>query len=386
MERTAFIVFHGEMAGGPLCGLVNAARRANALDLMERAGAAGVFSEVVLYTDSPDLASSAAGLASGIVRTRPGPLHFGKAIAAAVSGLACARVCYFGSGAGPLLGPEEIAALSRPQTAREVLANNLYSMDFCAFTNDGSLQEMRLPSRDNAFARALVEKWGFKGREMDRGVGALFDIDAPLDLAALRLSGMARGRLASFVDGFAPRAPHLEKAVKKFTSRTAEVTIAGRISSDTHMLLDRKTACRVRLLTEERGMAAAGVEGSSLSIFGQWLDAPGPGRAFKRLSARSHAAFIDTRLLLACRKVETEAEERFASDVLDSGAVRNGYLRRLTEAAAKAPFPVVLANHSILNGGLRLLIEAAWRKYGRRPAPACGLRGDPVAFVSAARQ
>jgi hypothetical protein len=143
------------------------------------------------------------------------------------------------------------------------------------------------------------------------------------------------------------------------------------------MFLDRRSACRVRLVTEERGLVASGSRKKARSIAGMWLGTKNPGGALKSLAGRTHAAFLDSRLLLACAAEETDAEDRFASDLLHTGAIRNGYLRKLSEAALDSYYPVVLANHSLLNGGMMLLVEAAWRSFGRRPVPEHGLRSDP---------
>ncbi|MBI5525860.1 MAG: hypothetical protein HY897_05955 [Deltaproteobacteria bacterium] len=371
--QTDFVVFHGELTGGPLCGLVDGARRANALDLVERAAGSGAFSSTTVYTDSDALAKQAAGVAGKVVRTYSHDFHFGKAISDVVSASSAQRICYFGSGAGALLSADEIARLASAESDREVVANNLYSTDFCAFTRVEIICDLALPATDNGLSRVLVEQGRFSGRETDRRPAAVFDIDAPLDLSALQLSAAAKGRLPEYVERHAPTVPHIEAAMHHFTNRDSEVMVAGRVSADTHLYLDRETACRVRFLAEERGIAAAGAQGAR-SIVGMWIAHQGPAQAFGTLKGRTHAAFIDSRLLFAHEKIEVPMEERFAADLYLAKRLETPYVRALVQAAGAAPFPVVLGSHSLLNGGIMLLCEAAWREAGQGAADVRGLR------------
>jgi hypothetical protein len=353
---------------------VNGAKRENALDLVEKARISGAFDTVAICTNSPEMQLKGQGISDIVVTTPTEGFHFGHELALLSSAMEHDRICYFGSGAGALMGPDEIAALAEGGEGCDVVANNLFSTDFCAFTNDISDAGDALPATDNSLAKVLVERCGFRGRELPRTFRTLFDMDAPLDLCALKYSGTAGGRLGRYVDAHAPDAPHLLKAMSAFTDRNAEVLIAGRVSADTHMFLDRRTACRVRLMVEERGLAASGEGVRARSIVGMWLDAAGPRKAFESMAGRTHAAIIDSRLLMACKGMDAGPEERFALDLLMKDRVRAGYMKGLCAAAAAAPFPVVLANHSLLNGGLMLLVEAAWIRLGMETGGVKGLR------------
>jgi hypothetical protein len=58
------------------------------------------------------------------------------------------------------------------------------------------------------------------------------------------------------------------------------------------------------------------------------------------------------------------AEDRFASDLLLPGEVRDPWLRDLTASAADASIPILLGGHSLVGPGVRLVL-------GDRP-PASG--------------
>jgi hypothetical protein len=51
-------------------------------------------------------------------------------------------------------------------------------------------------------------------------------------------------------------------------------------------------------------------------------------------------------------------EDRYASDLLLAGLVRDPWLADLTAAAADAPVPVLLGGHSLVGPGLRLALRA----------------------------
>lgn len=372
---TGFVVFHGELIGGDLCELVNGARRANALDLLKRASESGYFSRVMLFTDSVELINRAAGAADAIVLTNASGFHFGEMLFKAVRESGSDRMCYFGSGAGSLLTDTEFREIASQVSNDEVVANNLYSTDFCSFPCVRADKKLKLPVSDNSMARFFIEKHGFKGRELPRNASTIFDIDAPLDLTALKLSGKCTGLLKKFIGNNAPEAPHLVRAIRQFTRNKSEVLVSGRISADTHMFLDRNTACRIRLLSEERGLLSSGDVSSARSIIGLWMKAEGPEKVLEILGGRIHAAFLDSRTLLAGEGIKTSAEERFAADLLRTDQVESEYLKSLIDAVEGSKYPVVLANHSLMNGGMMLLVEAAWKINNTELFRDGGLRG-----------
>jgi hypothetical protein len=103
-----------------------------------------------------------------------------------------------------------------------------------------------------------------------------------------------------------------------------------------------------------------GENGAARSLLGFYFDAVGPQRFFETLAELGDAAFSDTRVLLAHRRVSASRADRFASDLGDAEAISEPFLREFTRAAADAAIPVLLGGHSLMSGGLMALNEHAW--------------------------
>ena len=150
----------------------------------------------------------------------------------------------------------------------------------------------------------------------------------------------------------------------------AELVVSGRTSARELGWLERRTACRVRALVEERGLRAAGARPSTPrppgSTLGMLLDRDGPDALGTILARLGDAAVVDSRVLIAHRLGPDErrwptAEDRFASDLLLTDRVADPWLRALTVSAATAPIPVALGGHTLVGPGLRLVARAGGR-------------------------
>ena len=76
------------------------------------------------------------------------------------------------------------------------------------------------------------------------------------------------------------------------------------------------------------------------------------------------AAFLDDRVLWAHLKSWPDASDRFNSDLLLADLIVDPFIRQFTEAAISCPIPVILGGHSLVSGGLYVLVEAAWERSG----------------------
>jgi hypothetical protein len=92
------------------------------------------------------------------------------------------------------------------------------------------------------------------------------------------------------------------------------------------------------------------------------LDAVGPERFFANLANLAQAVFIDSRVLFAHRGLWPSAADRFYSDLRQPEKVGDPFVGTLTEAAMAAPVPVIMGGHSLVSGGLYVLVEAAWAR------------------------
>lgn len=359
----------GGFSGGPLESLMRRSLEASALDSLETALESDRFGRALLLTDGDPEQAVPAGVE--VELDRGGDFHFGRRLADAVSEHDLKRVLYIGGGAGPLLGVDDFVTLAASMEGETpgCLTNNFYSADFFAVTPASLLAGLDpLPAADNAVPRRLREDHGVEVAEMPRTTATQLNIDSPGDLAALSLTSGTGPRLASTLAAWGPKTDHVQRAAMAFTDRNLEVLVAGRVSSGTWQYLERETACRVRLLAEERGMGAAGrdSDGTASSLLGQMIASVGPRVFFGELLPElCDAAFIDLRPALIQLGVRPPRHDRFAADVAEPEAIEDERLREIVEAAEASPVPVVLGGHSLVSGVLMLLNDWAWEQHDR---------------------
>jgi hypothetical protein len=283
-----------------------------------------------------------------------------------------------GAGAVPLLGPTDARRLVALAGSgeRRGLSNNRYSSDVCAIGDAGVLRDLPALPGDNALPRWLAERAATPVAELPGRDRLALDLDTPLDLAIL---AMARGcpapmrRLARQAGLAVPRLTALRALLG---DPAGELLVFGRASSRGMALLERRAACRVRFLAEERGLRAStrlapgvphAVPRPPRATVGRLLEARGGPSALARTVAElGDGAVLDTRVLLADRLGPDEArwpspEDRYASDLLRPEAIVDPWLRDLTASAADAPIPILLGGHTLVGPGLRVLVGARVR-------------------------
>jgi hypothetical protein len=286
-------------------------------------------------------------------------------------------VGYAGAGALALLADDDLDALLSPIPG-EVAANNRFSADAFVVAGDidAALTALEPAGTDNGAVR-LLEEAGFRSRDVSSAPFSRFDVDTPLDLALLRLASRlpATRRLDARLSGFLEmvrlpggrglEVPQLGPLAEVIRDREGELVVAGRVPSAVWQLVERDTACRVRLFVEERGMRSAR-DGTPRSLLAHWLTEHGPAALIGELSRLGEAIILDTRVLMAALAGSSQAsawppdEERFAADFGDASRVTTPWLRELVAAAAAAPVPVLMGGHALVSDGLRLIVEAAW--------------------------
>lgn len=367
----------GGVDGGGYEALMRNALEASALDLLEVAPATGRFGACLLVADR----APASPLPSGVelVLDEVGePFHFGRQLAAVLSESEADCFVYAGAGSGPLLGRAELEALADAIDGPDSICvtNNFYSADLFALSPARLLGEVDpWPPADNGVPRALKEQFAIETRELPRTTATQLNLDSPIDLVAIALAGAGGPRLRALLEEWSPATERVAAAARMFTDPRAEVLIAGRASARSWQYLERETACRVRMLAEERGMTAAGrdADGSARSLLGQLVESAGPDRTFGELIPDlCDAAFIDLRPLLAHLGIHASRADRFAADLGESESIEDERLRAIVVAATASPVPVVLGGHSLVAGALMLLNDWVWDEHDRLVADANG--------------
>lgn len=375
-SQPSLVIFLGGMGGSPVEEWMREVLEAAALDTASVAAGSGVFARVTLAADRSPSGEVPAGIEVRVdaARATGTPFRFGPAFVEVAEEVGAGPLAYVGAGSGPLLRAGDFEALVAP--LREVKAsvcvtNNRFSSDLFALAAPRRVADLDpVADKDNAIPRRLRDEHGFEVVELPRTLETQFNIDTPSDALALALSARVGPRLTAALEGVAA-AERMQRAAREFVDRTSEVLVAGRVSSRTWAYLESEAACRVRLLSEERGMQSAGTDaaGTARSILGQLIAEAGPRRAFGELLPQlCRAAFIDVRPALVQLGIRASRADRFAADLGRAEEIEDSRLREIVEAAVASPVPVVLGGHSLVGGALELLNQWAWDEHDREGA------------------
>lgn len=348
--------------------IVTETRHAITIDVVARARTIGVFGRIIVATDSQELAGALTPYDVLIDFDNPVEhFAFGARLAQLIERYQVDKAFYIGGGAGALLSADEMRAIAERLDAAEniLLPNNYWSTDFVAFAPANAAVGLPPLTSDNNLSHLLRTERNLEFVAQPRTVGTQFDVDTPIDVVLLGYSKNLGPRTRAVLEHLSPDPKHVERLLPHLTQRTSELLIFGRLSGDVMRYFETQIACRTRSLSEERGLLASGREarGEARSLLGFLFDAYGVERGFELLGETCTAAVLDVRVLLAHRKIRASAHDRFNADLLRAEEISDPWLREFTAAAAHAPIPVILGGHSLVCGGLYLLVEAAWRDY-----------------------
>jgi hypothetical protein len=369
-HSTAVVTTIGGVTGNEIELVMRRALEASALDSVEGALSSGQFDFAVVLADAVpefDLPAGATLEVDAVGTT----FHLGRALADVIDRHEIDRVVFVGAGSGPLLTSEDFDALlaGLPTAAPGCVTNNYFSSDLFALAPASLFAQLDpLPASDNGIPRLLREMLDVDVHELPRTTATQLNIDSPIDLVSLALSDRVGPRLRAVLQSWDPATDRVARAATFFTDREAEVFVAGRVGSLSWRHLERETASRVRMLAEERGMAAAGRDaaGSARSMLGQLLQVVGPERWFQELLPElCDAAFLDMRPALLHLGITAPRGERFAADVGRVDLIRDTRLRDLVCAAVDSKHPTVLGGHTLVSGDLMLLNDWAWEEHDR---------------------
>ncbi|MHB1133738.1 MAG: hypothetical protein ACYC4L_15300 [Chloroflexota bacterium] len=354
--------------------LVQGAQEATALDTIARLLGRDWCEEVIVATGSEEFAARVEGLP--VILERDGAdFHFGRRLLELVRRHGVERALYIGGGAGPLLSDAELDGLGRAALADDVVAaNNFFSTDFAAFAPAAALERFVPPAIDNNLAWLLHYEGGLRNEPLARTAGTQMDVDTPTDLLLLRLHPGTGPQTRAYLEGLDLDLSRPRAAMRFLTDRTAEITVAGRVGSHVWARLETDLACRKRIYAEERGMRASGREGERQvhSLLGSYLEAVGPERFFATFAAASQALFLDSRVIFHHQRLDLSNADRFWSDLLRPEEMRDRAAAAFTAAARDCGVPVLLGGHSLVSGGLLLLIDLAWQEYDAHLAQSGG--------------
>jgi hypothetical protein len=341
------------------------ARQAAARDLLVQASQIAELDPIVVLADDVEWLGSLEDDRVRAEPTTPGePFRFGEALTDVIARHDLKRCFYSGGGSAPLLSTTTLAQVVQTVLGDQPLmvTNNLHSSDWAAFfPADALLPLASWLGYDNALGWVWQEKTGFPVRPLPRTAATQMDIDTPFDLLALARHPGTHSHLSLMLQGLPWPSQHLDGAVEVFRREASQLIIAGRVSSWIWRILERRTRSWIRVFAEERGMRASGRQGRGevRSLLNEYLDRVGTEQFFIQLAEMADAILLDSRVILASRGLWPPDADRFHSDLLIDEQIQDPFLRDFTAAARSAPVPVVLGGHSLVSGGLAVLLEGA---------------------------
>ena len=363
MSDVVLLIMAGGSEGSSLERMVAEAREAAVRDTVDRALTVPSIDRVVVATYSPDLRDCLAALPVTVDMDPQGEkFHFGQRLVGCIERYHIASVIYMGAGSGVLLSPEALDDMARTLSGsdRILVVNNFYSTDFAAWTPADCLSHLPVPGNDNELGQLLGRTWGLPAIALERNAATQFDIDTPVDLLLVHSHQAVGPHLRRYLDSLDLDSSRLDQTLPLMTDRQAQVIVSGRIGLDTLTCLEKETACRVRVFSEERGLRADGRlhRHEARSVLGFLLERTGLESGFALLAELGDAAFIDSRVLWAHFARWPSAGDRFLSDLGRVDEIEDDWLKAFTSAALKSPIPIVLGGHSLVSGGMYALVES----------------------------
>jgi len=365
-ERPVLIIFHGGTGSGEAERILAQARVAAATRTAAAALVAG-FEAVILATDEAEAFSR---VPDGVLVDRDAPgetFDFARRLRATVAHYGLQKPAVMGSGSVPLLGVDEFRLVAEQLDARDgrFVTNNFFSSDLTAWTPGSAIEDAGEFSRDNFLPRRLRDEAGLAPVILPRTTATQFDLDTPVDLAVLGLQEALPAEIREVAAPVRDLGVRVRRLMPILCDRQGHLVVAGRVGSQTWQYLERETACRVRMYSEERSLATAPERYVPRSALGFLLESVGFTRFFEHMAALGDALVLDTRVLEAHAGVTPSREDRFQSDLFHWEAIHDPWLRELTKAAARSPRPVILGGHSLVAGGLMALNDVAWAENDR---------------------
>lgn len=361
------MIFEGGPAASDPERMLQDVRAAIVLEQIEKAQRAGAFGSVIVCTDRAELAHQAAALGAQVELDAPdAAFHLGRRLQRLIRERDLEAVCCLGGAAGPLMTVAELAYIGRLLAGGRplVAANNIHSADVVAFAPAAALLAIEAPPIDNTLAMALHHDADLPLVALPRSLGLHLDVDTPTDLLVLAVHPGTGPRVRAQLAELPLDMDRIQRAKAALVNPRVDVFLYGRINAPLFAYLDQHSRCRIRLLSEERGMKALGRDrrGEVRAFLGYALEALGPAGFFRVLETLCRAAFLDTRVLLAHAGRQVSTADRFYSDLGRPDAIEDPWLRELTRAAVSADIPVVCGGHGLVTGGVWALLDAALRE------------------------
>ncbi|MXX31415.1 MAG: hypothetical protein F4Z51_04115 [Chloroflexi bacterium] len=336
--------------------MVNEVRRAVLQDTAERAREAG-FDRVRVFATEP--------IADLAVEVTPADDAIGDIVAGA-AGDAAGPVCYAGSGM-PAMTADDWSAVLAAIKSGNATANRMFSCDWIGVPDGRLLRCAAGEQVDNRFALLIREGAEVEVQSFARSARSLLDVDTPSDLtvlqAAASVGSLEVGELsAAALSSWRELDEPVQLASRVFevmTRQDEELMISGRISGSDWAVVDRDTSCRVRVLSEERGLRTR--QRRARSLLGELYEWAGQDGFLLALEGMGDATIWDTRPFLSHLGWNLSRCDRFWADLGCWERITDKRVRSLVSMLEDSA--VLMGGHSLVSGGLLAGIDAAWTQW-----------------------
>lgn len=362
-NKTAVLIASGVYGDSKPEELLNQAIIENSLDLLDLALEAHRVDFTVILTNSRELAVRSTDLCSDVeIERTSDDFHFGETLYRIIENHNISNLLYFGGGTGLLLTLKHIEKLldTLSDSDKVSISNNFYSTDFFGISPAEELLASTPPQKDNLLGWKSREV-GFKPAELERNFLTQIDVDTPIDLIPIKEYGTPHPRLSSYLSSLDLDNSRFKEIAAQLTDPSKRLVIAGRVGASTWSHLEKNVACHVDVFSEGRGSYAFRAEDESTpSLLGNLFSSIGPEALLDILLSRGSCLLLDTRVILNYYGRWPSRQERFWSDLLQPDKLQTSFLRELTRAARDSGKPVIIGGHSLVSGGLYLMVENSW--------------------------
>lgn len=360
-SKVSMVIFEGGEPSSKIDEQMVEIRKKIVLDNLDKIEQVDAIDEIIVFTNYDDLARDLQSR-DVIVDTRfpSGDFHFGEKLREMVAEYDLQKVFYMSGAAGPLLREGDFTWVVEQLLASDevVVVNNVQSADIVAFAPASSVNSIDLPATDN-FLGYLLKEAGLERVLIPNSARINFDIDTPTDVIILALQPGVGPRTKKIIEEVGWEFKRMRRAMEVLKEKRREVILMGRVGAPIMTSLTKNIGCRLRVFSEERGMKALGRARRQevVSLIGHFVEEVGIEEFIDYLASIAEVAFLDTRVLFAHWKKHVSAWDRFHSDLGEWWEIGDPEVRRLTKAAVEADPPIILGGHSLVYGGLWLLIE-----------------------------
>ena len=340
--------------------MVNEARAAIVRDTVDTALSAGFDPVRVFSTVALD------GLSIERTRARE---SIGDLVAGAASGVE-RPVCYAASGM-PAMTVEDWSEVLARLASSEAVSNRMFSCDWVGVPKGRLLAIAEGETVDNRFALRLRDGCSLDVTQFERSARSLLDVDTPTDLAVLAVCAEVNSlelgpNLSAVLEAWSEvLGPAVARAADVFdvmTMQDVELFLSGRISGSDWAVVDRNTLCRVRVLSEERGLRTRG--GNARSLLGRLYESLGAVDFVAFLGEVGMATVWDSRPFFSHLGWAVSRGDRFRADLGFANEIEHPLLRELVSELDGRR--VLMGGHSLVSGGMLAGIDAAWSRLDLR--------------------